>query len=321
MKQLFIGIDAGGTKTAFVVVDELGNILQKEVSTTIHIKQESKENIKNIIFTTVNSMLEKLGKTTDDVAHLFAGIPGCGEFPEVQVVFDEIFRELLAEGKFTYKNDSVAGWAGSQAGKPGVNMVLGTGAIAYGIDYEGNEARSSGWGPYCGDQASGYWLGRQAIMLFGREADGRVEKSALYDIIKEKYNLENDFDFISIILDLNDDRTEIAQLSKVLNEAAQKGDKEAIKIINQASIEVVESIKAVINKLNFKEDEKIYISYSGGTFNIGNLLTDPIEEELLKDSRIEKLESKLDPTSGAALMALKYGGIEINDDIIENLKG
>lgn len=321
MKDLYIGIDGGGTKTAFIVVDERGNVLSRETSSTIHIRQQSKENIKKIIFENIDKMLNELDSSREDIKYLFAGVPGSGDLPEVPGVFDPIFTELVGEDRFTYKNDSVAGWAGSQAAKPGVNMVLGTGAIAFGMDYEGNEARSSGWGSYCGDQGSGYWLGREAIMLFGREADYRAERSHLYDLFKQKYNLENDLDFITIIHDLNDDRTEIAKLSRLLSEAANMGDKEAIKIFNEASKEAVESILAVIKQLNFKDDEKIYISYSGGVFNVGELLTKPIEDELLKDERIEKLDAILDPTSGAALMALKYSGIEITDEIVENLKG
>lgn len=320
MSDLYIGIDGGGTKTAFAICDQKGNVLAKDVNSTIHIKQNSKENIEKLINDSINKMLKELNKSIEDIKYLFAGVPACGEFPEVEEIFDNIFDNLVGNGKYTYRNDSVAGWAGSQAAKPGVNMVLGTGAIAYGIDYKGNEARSSGWGSYCGDQGSGYWLGREAIKLFGRESDGRAERSHLYDLVKEKFNLENDVDFISIILDLNDNRTEIAKLSKLVSQAAAMGDKEALKILREASNEVVESIKAVIEKLEFEDDENIYFSYSGGVFNIGKILTDPIEKELLKDKRLKKLDSVLDPTSGACLMALKFAGVEINDEIINNLK-
>lgn len=321
MSNLYIGIDGGGTKTAFVVIDKNGRILAKETNSTIHIRQQSEENIKKIIFETIDNMLKTLDKTRADIAYLFAGVPGCGDLPEVPKVFDPIFDELVGKDKYTYKNDAVCGWAGSQAAKPGVNMVLGTGAIAFGMDYKKNEARSSGWGPYCGDQGSGYWLGREAIMLFGREADYRAKRSHLYDLFREKYNLDDDIDFITIIHDLNDDRTEIAKLSVLLTQAAKMGDQEAIKIFERAAIEVVESIHAVMHQLSFEDDEKIYISYSGGVFNVGELITKPIEDRLLKDSRIEKIEAILDPTSGAALMALKYAGVEITDKIVENLKG
>ena len=187
MSKVYIGIDAGGTKTAYAISDIKGNILVKRETTTIHAKQVSEDKIKEIVFTTVESMLNEIGKTKEDIGYLFAGLPGFGEFPEVMELFNKLFTELLGNKNYRLGNDSVAGWAGSQAGKPGVNMVLGTGAIAYGMDYKGNEERSSGWGPFCGDEGSAYWLGRETIKLFGKQSDGRVEKSHLYDIIKEKY--------------------------------------------------------------------------------------------------------------------------------------
>lgn len=320
MSKLFLGIDGGGTKTAFAICDEKGNILIKDVSSTIHVKQASPEKIREVIFETTERMLDSLGKNKEDLTYLFAGVPACGEFSEIPLVFEPIFTDLIGEDKYAYRNDSVAGWAGSQAGKPGVNMVLGTGAIAYGMDYKGNEARSSGWGPYCGDQGSGYWLGREAIKLFGRQSDGRAERSHLYELVNEKYDLENDVDFISIILDLEDNRTEIAKLSKLISKAAELGDEEAKKVIYEASKEVIDCMNAVIKKLDFEDDETIYISYSGGVFNLGEILTKPIEDELTKDKRIKKLDSVLDPTSGACLMALKFSGEKITEEIIENLK-
>lgn len=320
MTELYIGIDGGGTKTAFKIVDKNGNTLAKEISSTIHIKQDTAENIRNIIISSVDNMLNSINAKREDIKHIFTGIPAYGEFSEIPGVFNPIFEELVGNGNFTCNNDAVAGWAGSQAANPGVNMVFGTGSIAFGMDYKGNEARSSGWGPYCGDQGSGYWLGREAIKLFGRQSDGRTEKSYLYDLMKEKFTLENDVDFISVILELNDNRTEIAKLSRVLSEAALKGDKEAIKIFNLAAEEAIDCINAVIKKLDFEDEETIYISYSGGVFNVGELITKPIEDVLLKDKRIKKIGPILDPVSGAALMALKNGGVVINDAIIENLK-
>lgn len=320
MSKVYIGIDGGGTKTAFAIVDQEGKLLARELGTTIHIKQASPENLKELIHTKVRAMIKEIGKTKEDIGHLFAGVPAYGEFSEIIDVFDPIFEELVGPGKFTYRNDAVAGWAGSQAGKPGVNMVLGTGSIAFGMDYKGNEARSSGWGMYCGDQGSGYWLGRQAINLFGKQSDGRSERGPLYRIVKEQFDLEDDVDFISIILDMNDNRTEIAKLSKIISQAANEGDKDALEVLKETSQEVIDCMHAVIDKLDFEEDEKIYISYSGGVFNIGELVTDPIEEVMLQDPRIEKLDSILDPTAGACLMALRFGGVEITDQIVKNLK-
>lgn len=320
MSKIYIGIDAGGTKTAFAACDKDGNVLLIKQTSTIHAKQVSEEEVKNTIFTTVRVILDELGIKIEDIGYIFAGVPGFGEFPEIMEIFDKLFLELLGNNNFKIGNDSVVGWAGSQAGKPGVNIVLGTGAIAYGMDYKGNEARSSGWGPYCGDEGSAYWIGNEAIKLFAKQSDGRIEKSYLYEIIKEKYDLDSDFDFIQKVIDLNGNRTEIAKFSRLLSQAAQMGDASAIEIIKSAAQEAVLAIKAVINKLDFEEDENIYYSYSGGVFNIGSLLTDNIEKDL-SNPKLIKVDSVLTPVAGTCLMALRYDEIDLTEELIENLKG
>ena len=73
---------------------------------------------------------------------------------------------------------------GSLACRAGINLVAGTGAIGFGKDSFGKTARSAGWGYFCGDEGSAYWLGKQLISIFGKEADGRKAKTPLYDIVR-----------------------------------------------------------------------------------------------------------------------------------------
>ena len=319
--KIYIGIDGGGTKTGFSASDENGNVLVKFNKPTIHAKQVEEEVIRKILNESIDEILEKTNSTKEDIGFTFAGIPGYGEYEDVIILMNKVMEDVLESKNFELGNDSVCGWAGSQAGRPGVNMVLGTGAIAYGMDYEGNSARSSGWGPYCGDEGSAYWIARNAINIFAKESDGRLERGPLYHLIKEKFQFEEDFDFISIIADFNDDRTEIAKISMILSKAAKEGDENAINLIKDVAYEASIAIRACYEKMNFKEDERIFVSFSGGVFNIGSLLTDEIKRLLSDDERIEFMESILEPSEGSILMALKASGIEITEEIVENLKG
>lgn len=98
MSKVYIGIDGGGTKTAFLLMDSKGNRLGEIKSTTIHVKQESPENIRSIIFDSVNILLDQAGKTIEDLGYLFAGVPAYGEFLETEEVFDSIFEDLVGSG-------------------------------------------------------------------------------------------------------------------------------------------------------------------------------------------------------------------------------
>ena len=45
-------------------------------------------------------------------------------------------------------------------GRPGLLLVASTGSVAWAVGPKGS-ARAGGWGPYHGDEGSGFWLGRE----------------------------------------------------------------------------------------------------------------------------------------------------------------
>ena len=67
-------------------------------------------------------------------------------------------------------NDSVVGWAGSLGLSSGINLVAGTGSIAYGRNDAGEEARAGGWDERFSDEGSCYWLGMKSLELFQKKA-------------------------------------------------------------------------------------------------------------------------------------------------------
>ncbi len=77
-----------------------------------------------------------------------------------------IIKQIFKNSKYEIANDAKVGWAGSLACKPGINIVSGTGSIAYGIDNNENSLRIGGWGPNIGDEGSAFWLGKKCFRNF-----------------------------------------------------------------------------------------------------------------------------------------------------------
>ena len=70
------------------------------------------------------------------------------------------------------------------AGAPtgiGIVAIAGTGSIAFGVDPEGNSARSGGWGYLLGDEGSAFWLGHYAVRQGIRAADGRGPQTRMLE--------------------------------------------------------------------------------------------------------------------------------------------
>lgn len=301
----YLGVDGGGTKTAFVLIDKDGKICSYTKMKSCHYLQVGLEKFEEIIKKGINKLCKLSNCNIEDISYSFFGLPGFGENKEDEIKLIKIVENILDSKKFQCGNDVEAGWAGSLACEPGINIVGGTGAIGFGRDHSGNSARASGWGYYCGDEGSAYWLGKKLISYFSKEADGRLTKTPLYKIVKDKFDLKRDFDLITVVYEeLEMKRNKVASIAPLLYKAAQQNDKHAINLYKKAGYEHSLTVKAIINKLNFNIRKKILVSYSGGVFKAGKYILDPFKE-YLSDVNVKLIKPRLLPVTGAALYAMK----------------
>lgn len=316
----FLGIDGGGTKTAFEIIDENGNILSSIKTSTCDYLQIGKENFGRMIREGALGACEKANISLSDFCFTCIGVPSFGEIASDVPELITKAKEALQSDRVECVNDVEVAWAGSLACRPGINILAGTGSMAYGVDQKNNSVRVGGWGCFCGDEGSAYWLGKKLIELFAKQADGRIPKGKTYDIVYKKFGLTSDFDFISVVLnDMECKRDEIARLQLLLNEAADQGDIYAVEMYKQAACELGLIVEAVIGKLDFNAGETIKVSYSGGIFKAGDLIFAPLKE-YLRNYDITYSEPLLTPVSGAALKAMYACDCSRSESIVENLR-
>ncbi|MGL5330672.1 MAG: N-acetylglucosamine kinase [Peptostreptococcaceae bacterium] len=313
----YIGVDGGGTKTNFIIMNEEGFKLDKLTTNTTHYEQIGFNGVKDVLKENIEQLLTKNNIKRNEIEAAFLGLPGYGEVKYVKDKLDEIVGEVLDGIKFKIGNDVEVGLAGSLGGECGINIVSGTGSIALGKDLNGNIVRCGGWGDYIGDEGSAHWIGKKTLEIFSKEADGRLEKGDLYYNIVNELDIKDDFDIIDYVLNkLKKDRTKIAEFSKICYESAILGDKNAVKIFKDAAHELALLVKMIINKLSFKGE--ILVSYSGGVFKSKDLILNQLNKELI-EYNIKLVEPVLEPCEGACLLAYELAGKKINKNIIENL--
>lgn len=297
-REIYLGVDGGGTKTAFLLDVDGKRFESKQI--TIHPKQVTKQQFFEIMKLGVGDVCKEAGIDPEEILYTFVAAPGYGQYPDTEAYIDEGIREAIGSDRFTVANDCVNGWAGSLNAKPGINLVLGTGQIGYGVDEEGKSMRSGGWGPLLGDEASGYYIGLKLLNHFTKMSDGRSDKTILYDIIREKLDLKDDMEIIDKAEKMK--RDEIASLSRIFTEALDKEDPYCKELLDEISKEAAAVIDSIIKGLNFKEEVKV--SYSGGVFNLGDRLIKKIEEKSKNKIKIEKPYT--DPSEGALILAKAY---------------
>jgi N-acetylglucosamine kinase-like BadF-type ATPase len=260
----------------------------------------------------IEATLRQGGVAASDLTFAFLGLPAYGEDQAALALLDAAPSGALRAGSYRVGNDMVCGWAGALAGEDGINIVAGTGSIAYG-EYQGRSARAGGWGELFSDEGSAYWLAREGLRLFSRMSDGRSARGALYECVRRHFGLHDDLDLCGALYGKSAaQRSQFAQLSKLVAEAASAGDEQAAALFREATHELAEIVDAVRAQLQVPPALELPVSYSGGLFQLRDLLLAPLQAALTGRTRAYRfLGARLPPEAGAALQAAKLSGTRL----------
>ena len=298
--KYYIGIDGGGTKTAFSLCssegDQVAEHLTAGSSYMMYGTDQGVERIKS----GVGQLLQKGNVERADVAGISMGLPCIGENTVLDRPFKEAINASFPGIPVYIGNDVEVGWAGSLACEEGINVVAGTGSIAFGKNHSGKTARSGGWAEFFSDEGSCYWTGRKTLELFSKEADHRLPRGALYDTIREEFHLTDDYRLIDLMVkEYFPYREKVAGLQLLLEKAALLGDPQAIQAYRSAAEELALIVKGVLNQIEFPQG--FSVSYSGGLFKAGDLILKPFEEEIRALGGV-LVKPLLPPVMGAVLL-------------------
>jgi N-acetylglucosamine kinase-like BadF-type ATPase len=226
----------------------------------------------------------------------------------------------LHHDRYTCGNDMICGWAGSLGGADGINIVSGTGSIAYG-ENRGRTVRAGGWGELFGDEGSAYWIATRGLTISTRMADGRLRPGPLLDVLREHFHLGSDLDVIDITLNkYKGRRDEIAALSPVVALAADRGDEQSRNVLTDAGHELAAIVEAVRGRLGFTDDDTVRVSFSGGVFG-SEAVVDAFRAGLANRAGKYDLRRPLyAPDVGGAIYAAKLAGTPLQADALRRLQ-
>lgn len=317
---MFLGVDGGGTKTAFALIDAHGGVLARhEEGSTYHV-DAGMPAVATTLQRGVQALLATAGVDGGAVDYAFFGLPAYGEDRAAQRELDAAAGAILGPERTLCGNDMVCSWAGSLACMDGISVIAGTGSMAYG-EVAGRQARAGGWGELFSDEGSAHWIARAGLTLFSRMSDGRAPKGALYGLMRERLALEDDLDLCAVVYgELDGERSRVAQLARLVSEAAAQGDEQARAIFVDAARELAAMVDAVRDRLDVAADLPLPVSYTGGLFGDGGLLRAPFEQALAACARPYRLQApRLAPVLGAALYAARSAGQPLSGAALDRL--
>lgn len=316
--NLFLGIDSGGTKTKFILINEKAETISESTQFASHYLQVGLDGLKDVMRKGLDDCLTQANAQKEDIKHCFASVAGFGDIEKDNVVIEDVMQSVFTPIPITIGNDIENAYAGALALKPGIVVIAGTGSIGLGIDEFGNSTRCGGWHhAFGGDEGSAFWIGCKLIQTFTLQSDGRQPKTLLYSYLKEKYHFDNDSDILQMtIVDWGFDRTKVASLAQDLYTLASQNDPSAISIYDQAAFELSRIIIAIKETLKF--ENTVSASYQGGVFRSGDFVIEPLKK-YLESYSIQLIPPITSPDMGSALLALRYGGIELTPLVLTNL--
>lgn len=319
MENVVIGADGGGTKTEVILVKENGLIINKLVGGSTNFQAIGGEKLKSEILSLIDKLLKKSGVNETGISQIFLGLAGAGRKSDQEAI-TKLFNDTVYKNMVRIDTDAKIALAGAFGNRPGIILIAGTGAICFGMDESKTVIRSGGWGYLLGDEGSGYYMGREAIIAALKDFDGRGEHTSLRKILETKFNLNTVDMIIPMIYQNKIDRITIANLTPVVFEEAKKGDVIASQIVKTTGKELGKLVKAVCQRMKLASSN-IQVALIGSLFKQREILIDSISEELQGNSyTFDFIDPEFSPSIGAAILALELCGVRIDQEILSNLR-
>ena len=302
VKDCFLGIDGGGTKTAAVLLDGDGREIARAVSGPSNYQSVGQKVAERSLAEVIHNLLAGAGLAVSKVKAIGAGMAGADR-PADREIVRQILARIAPFSRILITNDAEAALAGGVGRRHGLALIAGTGAIAYGVNARGEAKRAGGWGYLLGDEGGAYWIGMAGLRAVVRAQDGRGPRTILADSLLSYLDLPHTDHLVSLIYGGGFSVPQLAALAPLVSQAAQDGDAMAGIILQKAGELLGETICAVIRGLNMS-DEVFETVLIGGVLCAGGMVRESVVSALGKAAPYARaIEPRRDPAVGAALLA------------------
>ena len=241
--ELYLGVDAGGTRTTFVLADA-DRELARCVTGTIKLMRTEVTTATANLDAALATLVLQSGMSMRAVTSTCVGAAGY----TVPLVSEWLAASFAARvgGRFKLAGDVEIALDAAFAGEPGVLVLAGTGSNVAGRLGSGMIVTVGGWGPALSDQASGHNLGRGGLRAAVLEHDEHGS-SALLGAILAHWGLAH---FQELVEFANRQPSpDLSQLSPIVVSYAVAGDRTALSVVEREAAEMVHLALIVLRQV------------------------------------------------------------------------
>ncbi len=300
---LYLGIDGGGTKTEFVITSENGTVLKVCRTSGCNPNDIGI----NATIELISSKIKELTLEFPSVSHVFCGIAGLLSGNSKELLSSSLEKSFPSLS-FSLNTDS-ANLFGMDDSADMV-VISGTGSVVF-VKKKGEFIRLGGWGYLLDESGSAYDIGRDALRRALYEEDLMLSPSVMTALLRKKLGREKIWDSIAEIY--REGKPFIASLSGAVFEAYEKGDENALAIIEKSARRLAELLN-----IGVKEYGAAPFAITGG--GIFEHYPDIIIPMINKYTSVKLISVDLPPVYGACRASVSLDKGSVCDEFYNNFK-
>ncbi|MEM1558429.1 MAG: BadF/BadG/BcrA/BcrD ATPase family protein [Thermoproteota archaeon] len=313
-----MGVDGGGTKTGAALLTTDGEIVSYVEKGPSNHHNVGVEKAREIVEEACLEAVRNAGISDRDVEIVVASMAGLDCSLDFKALEEAMVGFPL--GRIILVHDSMAALYATNAGGESAIIIAGTGSSTAGINSRGEYARAGGWGYLLADEGSGFYIAKRGVVAALMEYEGRGPSTLITKLLMEKFKAKTPDEIIWHVYAKGMSIVEFARLAPLVTEAARNGDEVAIGILCDAAKELANTVGGVIRKLRMEDDE-FPIGLIGGVFRAGELVTNPLKDEIKKLAPRSYLTfPRFPPVAGACLIALEKAGVRLTEDVLKYIE-
>jgi len=293
----FLAIDAGGTKTEFVLADEQRELARVRTGTIKRLRAEEAITSRNWR-EGLQALEHQSGIAMKTIDRCCIGTSG----ETVPLVADWL-RAAFAEsigGELKLLGDVEIALDAYFHGQPGVLVLAGTGSNVAGRAGDGSILTAGGWGPAMADQGSGNYIGHEALRR-GFLAIDQERPTRLLEAAMEFWKLPT---LGALIEYANGEPTpKFSDLSPLVAQCAREGDAIAQEVLQQGGEDLAYLATLLIERIRKRDGDSFVlpqIAIAGSALVKIAFVRETMQQKLRAAyPEIAFLETVAEPVSGA----------------------
>lgn len=272
--MISVGVDAGGTSTVAAVSKD-GEFVREARGRGANATTLGADDAADVIIRTIRDVVA--GAAPDAI---YVGAAGAGR-KRVGGQLRESIESAFRGAHVVVGDDAAIAFRAAIPDGDGAVLIAGTGSTAF-AEHGDRSQRVGGLGYVAGDEGSAFWIGMQAVKLFGRVLDGRASRDETTDLVARALDVTDREGYVAALYDRAVDPAQVAALAPSIIAFAGKGNRASTKIVQQAAQELGDLVKAALRAVQLL-DASPRIALAGGLFRENSLLTFLLETRLNGD--------------------------------------